>query len=223
MPRSRRALQPPHATYLLRWPVTGVFIVKTETQETQRNCSPNEKKLFYRSCLSGEEGLGPRGRTPARAATRKLEQFSSTTVLETATATDCRYLDYNSNPAKLGAPFVRGQGTNLNLAPVFASACQSLLTGERSAVGGSGQQAGGGARASELRECVRTASGGRRAARASCRRVPGGQRAGLGVEGVEGGESRSGTGAGGAGAGKAGKALLGHAGSSVLWSARTCR
>jgi hypothetical protein len=37
--------------------------------------------------------------TPARAATRKLEQFSSTTVLETATATDCRYLDYNSNPA----------------------------------------------------------------------------------------------------------------------------
>ena len=42
---------------------------------------------------------GREGGTPARAATRKLEQFSSTTVLETATATDCRYLDYNSNPA----------------------------------------------------------------------------------------------------------------------------
>ena len=34
---------------------------------------------------------GREGGTPARAATRKLEQFSSTTVLETATA--------NSNPA----------------------------------------------------------------------------------------------------------------------------
>ena len=57
--------------YLLRWPVTGVFIVKTETQETQRNCSPNEKKLFYRSCLSGEEGLGPRGRCHEKAVAKQ--------------------------------------------------------------------------------------------------------------------------------------------------------
>lgn len=91
--------------YLLRWPVTGVFIVNETLNETRRNTqklfSHHERncsaKLFYKRQKtvrpSGEEGL-----VRGRATKEELEglEYAST---ETEAATDCRYLDYDSNPA----------------------------------------------------------------------------------------------------------------------------